>query len=71
MLLKGVLIPRLLHNPFAVFLINFDVLAPHVEYFDSIIILPLLVFETSRFMIFVFFFYHLDNKITLFLYTIL
>ena len=71
MLLKGVLIPRLLNNPFAsCFLINCDFLAPHIAHFDNIFILPLLVFETSGFMFFVFF-YTLDNKIALFLYTIL
>ena len=42
-LLKGVLIPRLLNNPFAsCFLINFDFLEPHIAHFDNIIILPLL-----------------------------
>ena len=46
-LLKGVLIPNLLNNPFAsCLLINLDFLLPHIAHFDNIIILPLLVLET-------------------------
>ena len=55
-LLKGVLIPRLLNNPFAsCFLINFDFLEPHIAHFDNIIVLPLLVAETFRSILSVFF----------------
>ena len=65
-LLKDVLIPRLLNNPFASFsLVNFYFLAPHIAHFDNIIVLPLLVFETLGFMLSVFF-YTLNNKIALF-----
>ena len=47
-LLKGVLIPNLLNNPFASwFLINLDFLLPHIAHFDNIIDLPLLVLEIS------------------------
>ena len=53
--LKGVLMPRLLNNPFACcYLINFDFLAPHIGHFDNIIVLPLLVFETTGLMFSVF-----------------
>ena len=49
--LKGVLILRLLNNPFACcHLINFDFLAPHIGHFDDIIVLSLLVFETTGLM---------------------
>ena len=45
-LLKGVLIPRLLNNPFAsCFLINLDFLIPHIAHVDNIIVLPLLVYH--------------------------
>ena len=55
-LLKGVLIPNLLNNPFAsCLLINLDFLLPHIAHFDNIIILPLLVLETCEFMFFVYF----------------
>ena len=51
-LYKGVVIPRLLNHPFAscMFfksLMNFDSLAPHIAHFDNIILLPLIVFETT------------------------
>ena len=47
MLFKGVIIPTLLNIPLAS-LLNFDFyfLLPHTENCDSIIVLPLLVFET-------------------------
>ena len=32
-------------------LINLDFLLPHMTHFDKIIVLPLLVFETFRFML--------------------
>ena len=50
-LLKGVLIRKLLNNPFAsCSLINFDFLLQHIAHFDHIIVLPLVVFETLGFM---------------------
>ena len=56
-LLKGVLIARLLNNLFAsCFLKNFDFLALHIALFDNIIVLPLLVAETLRSILPVFFF---------------
>ena len=70
-LLKDVLRPRLLSNPFAsCFLINLDFLVPHIAHFDNIIDPPFLVFEASGLMLSVFF-YILDNKMTLLLYKIL
>ena len=55
-LLKGVLIPNLLNNPFAsCFLINLDFLLPHIAHFDNIIALPLLVLEIFGSMFSVFF----------------
>ena len=55
-LLKGVLIPKLLNNPFAsCFLINLDFLLPHIAHFYNIISLPLLVLETCGFMFLVYF----------------
>ena len=57
-LLNGVLIPKLLKDPFAsCFLINFDFLLPHKAQFHSIIVLPLLVPEIFEFMLSVFFLY--------------
>ena len=50
-LLKGVLIPNLLNNPFASYLLlNLDFLLLHIVHFDNIIILPLLVLETCGFI---------------------
>ena len=69
-LLKGVLRPRLLSNPFAFLLINLDFLVPHIAYFHNIIIPPFSVFEISGLMFSVFF-CTLDNKIALILYIIL
>ena len=55
-LLKGVLIPNLLNNPFASYLlINLDFLLLHIAHFDNIISLPLLLLETCGFMVFVYF----------------
>ena len=69
-LFNGVLIPKLLNNPFACCsLINYDFLLPHIAHFDKIIVLPLVVFETFGFMLSVFF-YTLNNMITLLLYNI-
>ena len=54
--LRGVLIPRLLNNPFpSCFLINFDFLEPHVAHFDNIIVLPSLVAKMFGLMFSVFF----------------
>ena len=56
-LFNGVLIPKLLNNPFACCsLINFDFLLSHIADVDKIIVLPLAVFETLRFILSVFFF---------------
>ena len=56
-LFNGVLIPKLLNNPFACCsLINFDFLLPHIAHVDKITVLPLVVFETLGFMLSVFFF---------------
>ena len=56
-LFNGVLIPKLLNNPFACCsLINFDFLLPHIASCDKTIVLPLLVFETFGSMLSVFFF---------------
>ena len=64
--LKGVLIPRLLNNPFAsCFLINFDFLLPHIARFDNIIVLPLITADICGLMFSVFF-CTLDNKIAVF-----
>ena len=55
-LLNGVLIPKLLNNPFAsCFFISFDCLLPHIAHFDNNIVLPLLVFETLGFILSIFF----------------
>ena len=54
-LLKGVLIPRLLNNPFAsCSLINFDFLALHIAHFDDNIVLPFIAFETTGLVLSVF-----------------
>ena len=54
-LLKGVLIPNLLNNPFAsCFLINLDFLLPHIARFDNVINLPLLALETCGSLLFVY-----------------
>ena len=58
--------PKLLNIPLAsCFLINLDFLLPHIAHFDNIIVLPLLVFETTGLTFSVFVFCTLDNKITL------
>ena len=55
-MLKGVLIPRLLNNPFASCpLINFDFLALDIAHFDNIIVLLLLVFTITGSLLCVFF----------------
>ena len=55
-LFNGVLITKLLNNPFAsCFVINFDFLRLHVALFDNIIVLPLLVLEIFGFIFSVFF----------------
>ena len=53
-LLTSVLMPRLLNNPFASFLINFDFLSPHIAHFDNVIVPLFIAFETCRIMFFVF-----------------
>ena len=54
---NGALRPEILNSPFASrFLINLDLLLPHVTQFDNIIVLPLLVFATLGFM-FLYIFY--------------
>ena len=64
-MLNGVLIPKLLTNPFAsCSLIHLDFLLSHKVYFDYSIVLPLLVFETLGFMFSVLF-YTLNNMIAL------
>ena len=56
MLFHGVLRPKLLNiPPDSCFLINLDFLLPHIAYFDNIIVLPLLVFETPGFILSAFF----------------
>ena len=68
---NGVLIPKLLNNPFACCsLINFDFLLSHIAHVEKIIVLPLVVFPTLGFILSVLFFYTLNNIITLFLYNI-
>ena len=63
---NGILRPKLLNIPLAsCFLINLDFLLPHIAHFDNIIFLRLLVFETLRSMLSVFFL-PLSNKMTLF-----
>ena len=58
-LLKGVLIPNLLNNPFAsCLLINLDFLILHIARFDNIIILPLLVLEICGYIFFYVCFLH-------------
>ena len=53
---SGVLGPELLKLPLAsCFLINLDLLLPHIGHFDNIILLPLLVLETLGFILSVFF----------------
>ena len=65
-LFNGALRPKLLTIPLAsCFLMNLDFLLPHIAHFDNSIILPLLVFETLKF-IFCIFFHTFNNKITLF-----
>ena len=54
-LLNGVLIPKLLNNPFAsCFFINFDFLLPHIAQFGNTIVLPLLVTEFFWFIFYAF-----------------
>ena len=53
-LLNGVLIPNLLNNPFASYLlINLNFLLPHIAHFDNITNLPLLVLDICRSIFFV------------------
>ena len=61
----------LFNNPFtSCFLINFYFLSPHTVHFDNIIIPLFVAFETCK-KCFLRFLHTLDNKMTLFLYTIL
>ena len=71
-LLNGVLISSLLNNSFAsCFLINIDFLLPHIAHFDNIIILPLLVLDTSGSIFFLSFVYTLINTIPFYTYVLL
>ena len=51
-LFKIFLIPKLLNNSLACFLINLDFLVSHTTYFYKSIILSLLVFQTLGFLVF-------------------
>ena len=67
-LFNGVLIPKLLNNPFACFsLIDFYFLLSHIAHVDKIIVLPLVVFKTLGFILSVFFlhFKQYDNIVSL------
>ena len=67
-LFNGVLIPKLLSNPFSCCsLINFDFLLPDIAHSDKIIVLPWLFLKLWD-LCFQYFFYTLNNMITLFLY---
>ena len=67
-LLNGILRPKLFNILFpSRSFINLDFLLSHKAHFDNNIVLPLLVFETLRFILYLFV-YTLNNKITL-LYT--
>ena len=64
-LINGVLIPKLLNNPFASYsLINIDILISHIVHFDKSIVLPLIVFEILGCM-FPVLFYTLNKMIAL------
>ena len=45
---------------------NFDLLLLHTKHFEKSFVLLIFVFETPTFLLFVFFFYTSNNKITLF-----
>ena len=65
-LLKGVLIPNLLNNPFAsCFLIDVHFLLPHIAHFDNIIILLLLTVKRVD-LYFLYVFYILKNMIPIY-----
>ena len=65
-LLKGVLIPNLLNNPFAsCFLIDLYFLLPHIAHFDNIIILLLLTVKRVD-LYFLYVFYILKNMIPIY-----
>ena len=67
-MLNGVLLPNLLNSPFASrFLINLNLLLPHIAHFHNIIVLPLLVAETFG-SIFSVFFFILNNMIPFYTY---
>ena len=65
-LLKGILIPNLLNNPFAsCFLIDLYFLLPHIAHFDNIIILLLLTVKRVD-LYFLYVFYILKNMIPIY-----
>ena len=69
-LFSGVLIPKLLSNPFAsCSLTNLDFLIPHLTHFDSIINLPLFVSKTFEFKFSVFCLFYkiqsIKNRVTI------
>ena len=65
-LLKGVLIPNLLNNPFAsCFLIDLYFLLPHIAHFDNIIILLLLTVKRVD-LYFLYVIYILKNMIPIY-----
>ena len=68
LVLNGVLTLKLLSISFASwFLINLDVLLPHIADFHNIIVLPLLVFETLGFMFSVSFLHFKQNDFILYI----
>ena len=55
-LLTGILRPKVVNFPLSsCFLINLDFLQPHTVHFDNVIVLPVLVFETLGFILYLFF----------------
>ena len=69
-LLKGVLIPKVLNDPFASFsFMNLDFLLSYAAYFDDRLNLKFLVF-TSFASLFFYFFCTINNKSTCLFYNI-
>ena len=65
-LLRRVLIPKLLNNPFAsCSFINLDFLLPHIAHFDDDIDLPFLVFNTFE-LTYSVFFLHFKKYVNMF-----
>ena len=70
-LLNGVLIHKLINNPFAsCSLINLDFLLPQTTHFDDKANLPFLVFIVFA-SLFLYFFYTLNNVLTCLFYNII